>query len=95
VAIALHDYSVLYSFPAAGVPVPLLCTLCALPVPPDMMSLPPRKHTGGMVHPPPWGVGVGRGGWHGVAHAWDSYIYLNLYTFIHIANSSNLHIGDD
>ena len=41
---------------------------------------------------PPGGAGVGRGGWHGVAHAWDSYIYLIFYTFIHIANSSNLHM---
>ena len=51
-----------------------------------------RKHAGVRVHIPPVGAGVGRGGWHGVAHAWDSYIYLILYTFIYIANSSNLHM---
>ena len=56
------------------------------------VSLPPRKHTGGHARAPPGGAGVGRGGWHGVARAWDSYIYLNLYTFIYIANSSNLHM---
>ena len=83
-----YVYPVMYSFTAAdtGVPVPLLCALCALPVPLDNdVSFPPRKHTGGQVQSPPGGTGVGRGGWHGVAREWDSYIYLNLYTSFHIA----------
>ena len=66
----------------------VLC-MCPVPVPYAAgqcnVSLPPRKHAGDMVHIPPWGAGVGRGGWHGVARAWDSYIYLNLYTSFHIA----------
>ena len=65
--------------------------LCPAPVPvplDDDVSSPPRKHTGGMVHPP-LGVLAWVGGWHGVAHAWDSYIYLILYTFIHIATLIN------
>ena len=79
--------------------VPCLCrwtTMCLLR----------RANTqAGMREPPPGGAGVGRGGWHGVAREWDSYIYLNLYTsfhiafliigklytFIYIANSNNLH----
>ena len=76
-------------------PVLALCVSYACAALDNDVSLPPRKHTGGQVQSPPGGTGVGRGGWHGVAREWDSYIYLNLYTFIYIANSSNLHIGDD
>ena len=67
--------------------------LCLCPVPLDNdMSLPPRKHAVGMVHPPPGGAGVGRGGGMVSRASGTPYIYLNLYTFIYIANSSNLHM---
>ena len=91
-AIVPYDYPVVYAFTAAdtgalcGCCVPCACACAALD---DDVSFPPRKHAGGHARAPPGGAGVGRGGWHGVAHAWDSYIYLIFYTFIHIANSSN------
>ena len=74
--------------PAAAVravPCARACACVVLPVLLDNdMSSPPRNTQAG-TREPPGGAGVGRGGWHGVAHAWDSYIYLNLYTSFHIA----------
>ena len=63
--------------------VPCAVSRGAMPVPLSMpldsdVSLPPRKHIGGHARAPPGGSGVGGGGWHGVAHAWDSYIYLKF-----------------
>ena len=59
--------------------MPLLCALCALPVPLDNdVSLPPRKHTGGQVQSPPGGTGVGRGGGM-VSRASGTPIYILIY----------------
>ena len=66
--------------------MPCACAMCALSMPLDDDVSPPLA--AGMVvwyASPPGGTGVGRGGWHGVARVWDSYIYLNLYTSFHIA----------
>ena len=51
----------------------------------DDVSFPLAAGRIACAYTPPGYAGVGRGGWHGVAREWDSYIYLNLYTSFHIA----------
>ena len=58
-----------------------------LPVPlDDDVSLPPRKHTGGMAHPPGVGTGTGRGG--GMAlrtRGTPIYILIYILRFISLS----------
>ena len=60
--------------------MPVSCACAALD---DDVSSPPRKHTGGQVHSPPGGAGVGRGG--GMALRTSGtpiYILIYILSFI-------------
>ena len=58
--------------------MPLLCALCALPVPPDMMVLAAAQTRRWACSTPPGGTGVGRGG--GMAlRASGTPIYILFY----------------